>query len=160
MNASNRHPVLLSATLGLSLAASAFAPLQPAMAGDGTQGSRAQRAHHAPAGDYQRHTVRQRTENGHRSDTTLTDAQGRQATRATTVTRNADAHSRTVATQWTDFEGRTASRHSVTQRTDDGYTQHSSYVNRNGESGSRSVVATRDASTNTWVKDVTVDRPD
>jgi hypothetical protein len=160
MNASNRRPFLLSATLGMALALSAFAALQPAMAGDRAQGSRAQRAHHVPTGDYQRHTVRQRTANGHRTDTTLTDAQGRQATRATTVTRNAEARSRTVDTQWTDFEGRTASSRSVTQRTDDGYTTNTSYVNRNGEPGSRSVVATHDAATNTWVKDVTVDRPD
>ncbi len=92
-----------------------------------------------PQGDFSRHTEVKRTENGHTRNDTWTGANG-------TATRSAGP------------QGQQAQRTDVTQRTDTGYTRNTVATGPKGGTATRDVVATRDAESGTWTKDVTVDR--
>jgi hypothetical protein len=144
----------------LTLAATLVVGTGLALAGvDAVAGERSPGAQRAmPRGDYQRHTERARTENGHVRRDTWTGAGGRSATRDATVVRDREAGTRTREATTTLPGGRTRSTSDVTTRTDDGYVRETTLVKPNGATLERDVVATRDAETGRWTKDVAVDR--
>ncbi|MBS1135280.1 MAG: hypothetical protein H6R02_2421, partial [Burkholderiaceae bacterium] len=57
-------------------------------------------------------------------------------------------------------EGKTATRHEETQRTESGYTRNSTATNAQGQTTIRNVTANKDPSTQTWTRDVSVNRGD
>jgi hypothetical protein len=116
--------------------------------------ARPQRAQ-VPRGDRSRHTEVQRTNDGHTSHSTVTGAQGRTATRDSTVANDSAAGSRTRDTTYAGPEGRTRTVHDVTTRTDDGHTRQTTYTDAQGRTATRdaNVVNDRDAGTRT--RDVT-----
>ncbi|MFO0451110.1 MAG: hypothetical protein ACK52I_21045 [Pseudomonadota bacterium] len=111
-----------------------------------------------PRGDFQRHTERQRTTNGHVRKDTWTGTDGRNASREAVVVKDRDAGTRTREATTTLPDGRTRSVSDVVTRTENGYTRDTTIVKPNGATLSRDVVATRDAETGKFTKDVTVDR--
>lgn len=132
MSARPRLPALAAtAALGLLIAAAALTSAQAADRGQGAPRKGAASSHTPrPQGDYTRHTERQRTENGH----TRTDT-------------------------WTSDRG-TASRSAVVvnDRANQTRTRNVDSTGPKGGTQSRDVVTTRDPTTGTWTKDVTVDR--
>ncbi len=110
-----------------------------------------------PQGDFSRHTEVKRTENGHTRNDTWTGANGT-ATRSAKVVNDRDRKMRTRDVAWSGPQGQQAQRTDVTQRTDTGYTRNTVATGPKGGTATRDVVATRDAGSGTWTKDVTVDR--
>jgi len=149
---------IFTGALGCSLAARSMADSTTAPGAHAMQ--KGTRHAFRPRGDYTRHTEVRRTEHGHESRTTWTDAQGRTATRSATVTNDRANGTRTESVDWVGPNGKTASRDTVTTRVDDGYTRNSTWTNARGEQGTRDVTATYNRATGTWSKDVKVDRPD
>jgi hypothetical protein len=112
-----------------------------------------------PHGDYTRHTEVQRTSNGHTSHSTVTGANGRSATRDSTVVNDRAAGTRTRDTTYTGPEGRARTVNDVTTRTDDGHTRQTTYTNAHGETATRSATVSCDKAAGTCTKDVQVDAP-
>jgi hypothetical protein len=149
--------IAVAGTLGLTLMTLAV----PAGAGDGKPG-KARQGHASahkprPQGDYTRHTEVRRTPNGHTRDDTWTGAQGT-ATRSAEVVNDRENRKRTRDVTWSGPQGQQATRTDVTQRTDDGYTRNTVATGAQGGTATRDVVATHDAESGTWTRDVTVER--
>jgi hypothetical protein len=149
--------VAVAGTLGLAL----MAVTASADAGNGNAG----KARHAQAsaqkarsqGDYTRHSEVRRTDNGHTRNDTWTGTRGT-ATRGATVVNDRENQTRTRNVEWTGPGGQQATRTDVTQRTETGYTRSSTATGPQGGTATRDVVATRDAESGSWTKDVTVER--
>lgn len=112
----------------------------------------------APRGDYSHQVQRQRTDNGHVRNDTWTNASGKSATRAATVVNDKEAGTRTRDVVMTLPDGRTRTMNDVTTRTGNGYTRDTSITNPNGSTLQRDVDASWDPATQTWTRDVNVDR--
>ena len=87
-------------------------------------------------------------------------ADGRTASRNATVVNDKEAGTRTRDVQRQGPEGKTATRHEETQRTESGYTRNSTATNAQGQTTIRNVTANKDPSTQTWTRDVSVNRGD
>ena len=125
-----------------------------AEAGHKGQRQASQRAH----GSYSHQTQVQRTDNGHTRSDTWTDAEGRTASRNATVVNDKAAGTRTRDVERQGPEGQTATRHDETQRTENGYTRNSTATNAQGQTTNRTATASYDPSTQTWSRDVAVNR--
>jgi len=153
-----RHLATVTA-LGLVMAAGIGGPAHADPARQAKpRGAHSQPQQQRPSGSYTRHTEVQRTDHGHTRSDTWTGENGKSATRNAEVVNDRAAQTRTRDVQWTGPNGQEATRTDVTQRTDSGYTRESTAVGPQGGTVTRDVVATHDASSGTWVKDVTVDR--
>jgi hypothetical protein len=159
MARSRRHDLILATAIGLALIAG---PMATADAGDRGQraGARSAPTHaqkHRPQGDYNRHTEVRRTDNGYTRSDRWTGERGT-TTRQATVVNDRTTQTRSRNVEWTGPQGQQATRTDLTQRTDSGYTRQSTATGPKGGSSTRDVIATRDATTGTWTKDVMVDR--
>lgn len=106
-----------------------------------------------------RHTEQTASDNGFERKTTLTNAQGQTATRNVTGTLDKDSKTMTKTVEGTTFDGKTYSRETVKQKTDSGWTSESQATGPNGQSGSRSAIATVDKAAGTVTKDISVTHP-
>lgn len=120
---------------------------------------RAQHAHGVPRGNYERETVRTRTETGHTRNTTVTNGQGQTATRDISVARDPASGTLTRSMDSTGFGGQSRSADTVITRTGDGYTSNTQFTGPNGSS-SRDVVVARDREAGTSTRDVAWSLPD
>jgi hypothetical protein len=132
----------------------------PAGAADAAAHPAAKSAHpHGGAwrqgGSHTRTTQTQRTANGHTSNTVVTDAQGRTATRDATVVNDKAAGSRTKDVTYVGRDGATRTADSVTQRTDSGYTRDTTYTDKNGNTATREADVEVDRAAGTKSRDVT-----
>jgi len=124
-------------------------------------GNKGQRqASQRPGGSYSHQTQVQGTASGHTRSDTWTNADGRTASRNATVVNDKEAGTRTRDVQRQGPEGKTATRHEETQRTESGYTRNSTATNAQGQTTIRNVTANKDPSTQTWTRDVSVNRGD
>jgi hypothetical protein len=108
-----------------------------------------------PRGDYSRHTEVQRAGNGHTSHSTVTGANGRSATRDSTVVNDRAAGTRTRDTTHTGPEGRTRTVNDVTTRTDDGHTRQTTYTDAQGRTATREATVVNDRDAGIRTRDVT-----
>jgi hypothetical protein len=108
-----------------------------------------------PHGDYARHTEVQRTSNAHTSHSTVTGANGRSATRDSTVVNDRAAGTRTRDTTYTGPEGRTRTVNDVTTRTNDGHTRQTTYTDAQGRTATREATVVNDRDAGTRTRDVT-----
>jgi hypothetical protein len=81
----------------------------------------------------------QRTEDGHTTSRTLTNAEGETATRNTSVSNDREAGVRTRESGFTTFDGRSGSSSTTTTRTDTGFARETSATLPNGQTIERSV---------------------
>ena len=102
----------------------------------------------------------QRTDNGHKRSTEITDRQGRQYNRDATVTRDPEAGVKTRDVEWTGPNGKTAARQDVITRTEDGHTRSSEFTGPNGRNATRDATVTRDVESGTKTRDVTWTGPE
>jgi len=124
-------------------------------------GSKGQRqASQRQSESYSHQTQVQRTASGHTRSDTWTSADGRTASRNATVVNDKAAGTRTRDVQRQGPEGQMATRHDETQRTENGYTRNSTATNAQGQTTIRNVTANKDPSTQTWTRDVSVNRGD
>ena len=98
---------------------------------------------------YSSTAVVQKTDDGYTRNATRTNAEGEVASRATTVTRDAETKTVTRETMGQNFDGGSYSASSVKQRTENGYTSSSTRLNADGEMANRDVQVTRDAEAQT-----------
>jgi hypothetical protein len=150
--------VAMTSLLGLALAVVAL----PAEARDGASkrarpAAGAQQHPPRPRGDYTRQTQVDRTATGHTRTDTWSSERGT-STREAQVVRDREQQMRTRDVEWSGPKGQQARRTDVTQRTESGYTRNSTATGPNGGTSTRDVEATRDASSGTWTKDVSVQR--
>ena len=157
VNANRMRNLAAATALGLVLAAGLASPAQ---AGPSHHAKpRSMETHkQRPAGNYTRHTEVQRTGHGHTRTDTWTGDNGKSATRQAEVVNDRANQTRTRDVQWTGPNGQQATRTDVTQRTPTGYTRDSIATGPNGGTAERNVVATHDAQSGTWIKDVSVKR--
>jgi len=151
--------VLLVTGAALVLAAvAAIAPAEAAERGQ-TAASRSAQTHaqqQRPQGDYTRHTEVRRTDDGHARNDTWTGERGT-TTRQAEVVNDRASRKRTRNVEWTGPQGQQGTRTEVTQRTRSGYTRQSTATGPQGGTTTRNVIATRDASSDLWTRDVAVD---
>lgn len=110
---------------------------------------------HPPRGNASSHTERQRTENGHTTETTWTGANGKTATRDATVVNDKAARTRTRDVSYTGPNGKQGTVHDVIQKTDGGHTRASTVTNAQGKTATRNAVVTNDKDNGTRTRDVT-----
>ncbi|HEY7377095.1 MAG TPA: hypothetical protein VH542_00270 [Steroidobacteraceae bacterium] len=110
---------------------------------------------HPPRGVSSSHTERQRTENGHTTETTWTGANGKTATRDAAVVNDKAAGTRTRDVSCTGPNGKASTVHEVIQKTDDGHTRTSTATNAQGKTATRNAVVTNDKHNGTRTRDVT-----
>jgi hypothetical protein len=158
-NATRMRILATASALGLLLGAG-FAGTAAAGPSHGGKPRNAQAQPHKPRpqGSYTRHTEVQRTGHGHTRSDTWTGQDGKSATRNAEVVNDRANQTRTRDVEWTGPNGQQATRTDVTQHTDSGYTRNSTATGPKGGTTERDVVATHDAQTGTWVKDVAVTR--
>jgi len=149
----------VAAAGALGLALMTMAASADADNGKAGKARQAQASDHKPRpqGDYTRHSEVRRTDEGHTRNDTWTGTRGT-ATRDATVTNDRENKTRTRQVGWAGPEGQQATRTDVTRRTETGYTRSSTATGPQGGTATRDVVATRNAESGTWTKDVTVDR--
>jgi hypothetical protein len=150
--------VLASAALGLVLALTTAAPADAGNRGQhGSHGAQPTGSKARPQGDHTRHTEVRRTENG-RTRTDTWSGQRGTSTRQADVSTDRDSQTRTRDVIWTGPNGQQGTRTDVTQRTDSGYTRNTTATGPRGGTTTRDVTAVRDPASDTWTKDVIVDR--
>ncbi|MEO8064217.1 MAG: hypothetical protein ABI821_15895 [Pseudomonadota bacterium] len=93
---------------------------------------------------HNRTTERQRTENGHTRNDTVTRVDGATATREAVVTHDQGAGTRTRNVDYKGFDGKTRSVDSVATRTGDGHTRSTTVTNPKGETATRDMTVSRD----------------
>lgn len=151
--------VILMATTALVLgAAAAAAPAEAADRGR-KAASRPAQTHaqkQRPKGDYTRHTEVRRTESGHTRTDTWSSERGTTTRQAEIINDRAN-QTRTRNVQWTGPQGQQGTHTDVTRRTETGYARQSTSTGPRGGTTSRNVVTTRDTSSGTWTRDVTVE---
>ena len=138
----------LSATLffGVALANDAHA---------GDRGKQKARATQAQGGQWTRVTTAQRTPNGRTSQSTVTRANGKVATRDAVVVNDRAAGTRSVDATTTGFNGRTTTYSSDAQRTETGYSRDVARTLPNGQVNQHSVDVTCDKAAQSCTKVVT-----
>lgn len=151
------RPAIAVAASALGLVLSLPAEAGP-RAGSGARPAAAQprapHAHGVPRGDYERETVRTRTDNGYTSNTQFTGPNG-SGSRDVVVARDREAGTSTRDAAWSLPDGRTATSHTLTTRTADGFERSTTATGPNGNTGTRSVVVSRDPVTGTVTTNVT-----
>jgi hypothetical protein len=130
--------------------------MAPAWAAAADRGARPQ-TRPAPQRWESKHVEHRRTDNGHQHNTTWTGKDGKTATREATVARDKEAGTRTRDVTYTGPDGATRTVNDVTTRTDDGYTRATT-TGPQGNTTTRTVVGSYDEESDTWTRDITVDR--
>ena len=110
----------------------------------------------AAGGSWTRQTTNTRTENGHTRHDQVTGANGKTATHDAVIVNDRANGTRTRDDTWTGPNGGSGSAHTDAQRSDNGYTSNTTATNAKGETATRSVTVTRDASTGTVTRDADV----
>jgi hypothetical protein len=149
---SNATRIATVAALGATLLFGA-AIANDAQAGD--RGKHKARAAQAQGGQWTRVTTAQRTPNGRTSQSTVTRADGKIATRDTVVVNDRAAGTRSVDATATGFNGRTTTYSSDAQRTGTGYSRDVSRTLPNGQVNQHSVDVNCDRSAQSCTKVVT-----
>jgi hypothetical protein len=109
-----------------------------------------------PSGQWTRHTEGQRTENGRESHSTLTNRNGKEATRDVSVERNAEAGTRNRTVVDTGPNGGQRTVNDATQRTENGFTRDQTVTRANGTSASRNTEVVNDRDSGTRTRDTTI----
>lgn len=131
------------------------------------------RGHHGPRQSYTQDTTRTLSDgrvfkhhteqtvsaNGFQRNSTMTNPEGKTATRLVTGTRDPETNTFTKKVEGTTFEGKTYSRDVTTQKTSDGYTREMDATGPNGKTKHREVVATVDKDAGTLTRDIEVTKP-
>jgi len=108
---------------------------------------------------FTRHTEQTVTDGGFERNSTMTNPEGKTATRSISGSYDKDSKTRTRSVEGTTFSGKTYSHETSTQRTENGYTRESEWTNPAGKSGSRSVMAEVDKEAGTMTKNITITKP-
>lgn len=108
---------------------------------------------------FTRHTEQTVSNTGFQRNTTLTNPEGKTATRTVTGTRDPANKTYTRSVDGTTFSGKTYSRDTVTQKTSDGYTRETNATLPNGKTMERDVHATVDKQAGTLTRDISVTKP-
>ena len=106
------------------------------------------------------HKVTRKTDTGHTSTTTLTNAKGETATRNAVVTNDKDNGTRTRDVTYTGVNGKTSTVNSVTKRTGTGNTRTTTATGPNGSSETRVTSLACDRSIGNCNLDATHHGPD
>lgn len=101
-----------------------------------------------------RHTAQVATDTGFRRETSVTNPQGKTASRTVEASVDADAGIRTRSLEGTRMNGDTYSAERITERTEDGYNRAVSRTNAAGETASKQVSISIDKANNTLTKNV------
>ncbi len=109
-----------------------------------------------PSGQWTRHTEGQRTENGRESHSTLTNRNGKQATRDVSVERDAEAGIRNRTVVNTGPNGGQRTLEDTVQRTENGFTRDQTVTRANGSTASRSTEVVNDRDNGTRTRDVVI----
>lgn len=108
---------------------------------------------------FTRHTEQTVSENGFQRNSTMTNPEGKTATRTVTGTRDPETKTFSKKVEGTTFDGKTYSRDVTTQKTSDGYTREMDATGPNGKTKHREVVATVDKNAGTLTRDIEVTKP-
>lgn len=107
---------------------------------------------------FKRKTEQKVSDNGFNRRTTLTNPEGKTATREVSGSYDKDKKTFTRSEKGTDFDGKSWSREASGERTQDGYRRDSEWTNRRGGHGHREASVSRDGDSVT--KDVKTTKAD
>lgn len=150
MNA--KHTVLalgLLALMGATAASANDRPERPK--GEGPRHSHHERGSftedvtrtNADGKTFKRHTVQTETPNGVQRKTTLTNPEGKTATREVDASFDKDSKTFNKSVKGTDFNGNPWTRSTTVQGTGEGRERHDEWVGRDGKAGSRDATVKR-----------------
>jgi hypothetical protein len=143
--------IMSKSLFSLSLAVAIFAAGQSQAADQGPKIRK-----HMRQGDVTHQTKRTPTENGFIRNTTLTNAEGKTASRNATVVIDKEAGTRTRTMTGTNFKGEVISGQSLAHKTENGFTNEGQFTGADGKVTTRSVNAVVDKTAGTVTKNISV----